>query len=179
MTMSQRKVRMSKVSEVVETDQEYIMRKLDIKKGMSINRAIVNVSAMIDDQHDPGRFANGIIQRLNVPLSFTPDINQSKILALAVVEQLLTTDTFDPASAADIAVEKLRKMSKKLPFLFKTPLIDAPKKRGSKRDAATKLYLDNKHLPSKEIISIITNELDVSPQNAYTYVYLIKKSLKV
>lgn len=166
-------------SATIDGNVAYIMDKLDLKKGMSVNRAIVNVSELIDNQHDPGKFSNGIIQKLSVPLGYVSDVSQAKILALAVVEQLIVSNPFDPDTAADIAATKLAKLNKKLPFLFKEKLITAPKKKGSKRDAACKIFMDNKHLSNKEVIALIAKELDVTLQNAYTYVYLIKKDLKI
>ena len=169
------------MTEVVNIDKDvkYIMDKLDLKKGMSINRAIVSVSEIIDNQHDPGKFSNGIIQKLSVPLGYVSDEGQAKILALAVVEQLLAANPFDPDMAAEVATGKLAKLNKKLPFLFKTKLVTVVKKRGGKRDVAAKIYMDNKHLSNKEVIAMIAQELDVTLQNAYTYLYLVKKSLKI
>lgn len=159
-------------------EQEYILTKMDLVKGMGINRAIVQASEFIDNQADPERFANGIIQSLKVPLQYNADMGQAKILALAVVEQLVTKDVFDPELAAEYAVGKLDKISKKFPFLFKKP-ITVVQKKGSKRDIASKIYTDNRNLDTKSIVALIAKELDVTTQNAYTYLYNVKKMLKV
>lgn len=158
-------------------EKEYILNKLDLVKGMSINRAIVRSSEFIDNQNDPEKFANGLIQNLNVPIPYA-EFGQAKILALAVIEQLLTMKEFDPDQAAEIAVDKLDKISKKFPFLFKKPVV-VVKKKGSKREIASRIYTQNKDLDSKAIVALIAKELDVTMQNAYTYLYNVKKALKV
>jgi hypothetical protein len=166
-----------KTANVVLNEQEALFKKLDLTKGMSISRAVFQTSDYIDNQIDPIKFANSLIQDLKVPLQYITDNEQVKILALAVVEQLLIMDKFDPDQAAELAVAKLGKISKRLPFLFNKPVVEVVKKKGIKRDIATQIYLKNKDLDTKSIVSLIAKELDVTTQNAYTYLYLIKKSL--
>lgn len=160
-------------------EQQLILDRFDLTKGMSINLAVLQTREYIENQVDPTRFANSIIHNLKVPLEYNTDTEQVKILALAVVEQLLVMEKFDPEQAAELAVAKLTKISKKMPFLFNKPIVEVVKKKGAKRDVATQVYLKNKDLDTKSIVSLIAKELDVTTQNAYTYLYLIKKSLKI
>ena len=170
--------RKSKAVDSQLTGIEKIFDKLSLKKGMSINRAIVYCSEYIDGQTNPLKVANAIIQTLEVPLPYISEPTQAKILALATIEQALVQDTFDPEKAADIATDKFNRIHKRMPYAVKGQAL-TKSKRGGKRDVARQIYLENKGLDDKDIIKLVQEALDISPQNAYTYVYLVIKSLKV
>lgn len=176
--MKASKIKKSKKETDTLSSTDKILQTLNLSKGMSINRAIVQASEYIDNQPNPLRFSNAIVQTLEVPLSYISDLDEAKVVALATVEQLLTMDTFEPDAAADAIALKLERIRKKMPFAFRTETV-VTKKRGGKRDQARQIYVANKDLPTKEIIAIVAKELEVTLQNAYTYVYLVKKSLKV
>lgn len=167
--------RKSKEPPMAGTDR--IMQKLRLSKGMSINRAIVQSSEYIDSQSDPLKASNAIIQTLEVPLMYVTEPTQAKVLALASIEQLLVMDQFDPNKAAEIATFKFERLRKKMPYAVKGVTISKSRK-GAKRDVARQIYLENKGVDEKEIIALVAKELEVSLQNAYTYIYLIKKDLK-
>lgn len=159
-------------------DQQ-VLNKLNLTRGMSVNRAIVYASEFIDNQPNPHKFSNAIVQTLKVPLSYASDPGEAKILALATIEQLVSTDEFVPTKVAKIAAEKFQKIAGKLPFLFNKPVEVNTNKRGAKRDVARQIYMENKDLDNKAVIKLIAKELEVTEQNAYTYLYLVKKSLKM
>jgi hypothetical protein len=56
---------------------------------------------------------------------------------------------------------------------------DINKKGPSKRSIAQEIYLQNKDKGEKVIIELVQKELNVTKQNAYTYIYLVKKDLKL
>lgn len=155
-----------------------IMLKFDLKKGMSINRAIVFCSSYLDSQPDPTKASNAVVQTLEIPAPFFKEPSQAKIMALAAIEQLLLMDVFDPVEAGEIANAKFQSIQKKMPYAVKGEAI-SKSRRGAKRDVALQIYLENKGVDEKIIIAQVAKELDISPQNAYTYIYLVKKSLKI
>ena len=155
-----------------------IMKRFDLKKGMSINRAIVYSSDYIDKQSDPHKFCNAVLQTLEVPVPYIAEPSQAKVMALASIEQLLVMETFDPSKAAEIATMKFERILKKMPYAVKGTVLTKTR-RGAKRDVARQIYLENKDQDEKAIIALVAKELDITPQNAYTYIYLVKKSLKV
>lgn len=162
--------------EMANTDR--ILSKFSLQKGMSINRAIIHSSEYIDKQPNPLKACNAIVQTLELPLPYIEELSQAKIVALATIEQLLVQDQFDPVKAAEVATIKFERIRKKMPYAVKGgELVRA--RRGAKRDVARQIYLENKGMDEKEIIEIVRKTLDISPQNAYTYIYLVKKSLKI
>lgn len=60
----------------------------------------------------------------------------------------------------------------------KRPVLKSGRERGSMREIARKIYLDNKTAPNKEIVRLIAEALDIPKMNAYTHVYLVKNELK-
>lgn len=165
------------VVEISGPDQ--VLKKLSLSRGMSVNRAIVSTSEFIDAQPNPEKFANAIIHTLQLPINYVSEMNQAKTLALAAVEKLILTDGFDPDATAEYAVNKLNVIMKKMPYAFSSTAVVSKKRRGAKRDVARQIYTENKGMDEKEIIKLVAKELDISIQNAYTYIYLIKKSIKL
>ncbi len=160
---------------MIATDK--LMTRLDLSKGMSVNRAIVQTSEYIDSQSDPLKVSNSILKTLGmVGYSYT-EPSQAKIMALASIEQVLVMDVFDPSKAEEIAITKFERILKRMPYAVKGTAVSKARK-GSKRDVARQIYLENRGKDEKEVIAIVAKEMEVTLQNAYTYIYLVKKDLK-
>jgi hypothetical protein len=169
-----------KSKESAMTGTERILTKVGLTRGMSVNAAIVRSSEFIDTQTDPLKFSNAVLQALDIPIPYISEPNQAKTLALAAIEQLVIMEVFDPSKTAEIAISKYEKIKKKMPYAFgEGAVVISTARRGAKRDVARQIYLESKGMDEKDIIALVAKELDISPQNAYTYIYLIKKSLKV
>ena len=156
---------------------EKLMSKLNLSKGMSVNRAIVQSSDYIDNQSDPLKASNSIMKSLGMPQYEFVEPTQAKVMALASIEQLLVMDEFDPSKADEIATAKFERLRAKMPYAVKGTIVSKSRK-GAKRDVARQIYLENKGKDDKEIIALVAREMEITPQNAYTYIYLIKKDLK-
>ena len=84
---------------------------------------------------------------------------------------------FDPSKAEEIAITKFERILKRMPYAVKGTAVSKARK-GSKRDVARQIYLENRGKDEKEVIAIVAKEMEVTLQNAYTYIYLVKKDLK-
>ncbi len=87
----------------------------------------------------------------------------------------------DMDAAASVAkVEKTIKVPKvvKESGERKRPVLKSGKERGSMREVARKIYLENKDAPNKVVVQLIAEALDIPKTNAYTHVYLVKQELK-
>lgn len=154
-----------------------LMSKLNLSKGMSVNRAIVQSSEYIDSQSDPLKASNTIMKNLGMPQFEFVEPTQAKVMALASIEQLLVMDEFDPEKANEIATSKFERLRNKMPYAVKGTVVSKSRK-GAKRDVAKQIYLENKGKSDKDIIAIVAKEMNITLQNAYTYIYLVKKDLK-
>ena len=176
------KIRKSNIEDTM-TPVQKVMKRLDLSKGMSINRAIIRTRDYLDNQSNPTKAANAILHTLEVPVPYIEQPSKANVFALASVEQVLMQDIFDPISTSKIIELKFNSIRSKMPFCFKdgesTEEVVSQGKKGAKRAVANQIYSENKHKDDKEVIALIAEALEVSSQNAYTYLYLIKKSLKV
>lgn len=60
----------------------------------------------------------------------------------------------------------------------KRAILKSGKERGSMREVARKIYLENKDAPNKVVVQLIAEALNIPKMNAYTHVYLVKQELK-
>jgi hypothetical protein len=160
-----------------------ILNKLDIDRGMSEVRAIAQTREYLDRNANPLRAANFIITKFNIPP--VDNVKKAYVFAMTAVEQSLKTDTPDIQSIMDRANARIDRLTDIIgPAAFVVHKEDNPNKaapgarKGSKREIAKSVYLEFKDTKTdKEIISLIAEELEVTTQNAYTYLYNVKKLL--
>lgn len=165
------------------TDQlqlDKVLAKLDVKRGMSVTRAIQNTRAYIDSQSDPQKVANGLLMKLGVEVPFIDNLDTARIFVMSTVEQAVTQNLVNPEQVIAKAEKSVEKLSQS-GLLSKPASVTVngkPKgKKGAKRAIAAQIYMENKDKPNKDIVFLVAEALGVTMANAYTYVYIVKKEL--
>ena len=163
--------------------QNAVMSKLQLVPGMSPNRAIQSVREFLDNQPDSLQAANRIMSAFDLK----PETNKRKayVFAMAAIENAVKQESLDPKDIMDranVSIDRIvRSMGPgalEMPIEVQvTPNGKPRSKKGSKRAVAKQLYLENRDKGDKVVIDLIAKALDVTVQNAYTYVYLVKKEL--
>ena len=159
-----------------------ILAKLDVKRGMSVVRAIQNTRSYIDSQSDPQKAANSLLLKLGVEVPFINDLDKARIFAMTTVEQAVKNNSINPEQVVASAEQKFDSLSKQSMFAKPASVTigDKPKgKKGAKRAIAAQIYMENKDKPNKDIVFLVAEALGVTMANAYTYVYIVKKELAV
>lgn len=157
-----------------------ILNKLKINENTCINRAVQAVREYLDSQPDPHKAANVLIGRFGIQ----PIDNRKKayVFAMTTIEQNLnsTSKIENIVSKANERINAITDMLGSSAFVDYTDVngkTTSGDKKGNKRKLATEIYNEHKDKGDKFVISLLEKELDITKQNAYTYVYLIKKSL--
>lgn len=160
-----------------------VLSKLKISHNCIPTRAVQSVREYLDAQPNPLKAANAILNKFGIP-----PINNCKkayVFAMTSVEQSLNNNIPKIENIIKKANERIEKITDILgpnAFTDYTNIngdTQTPDKKGGKRNIAMEIYLKNKEKGDKHVIGLIEKELNVSRQNAYTYVYLVKKDLKL
>lgn len=157
-----------------------ILRKFDVTSNTSVNKAIQLVREHLDSNPDPLHAANVILKKVGI----SPLDNKRKayVFTMTTVEQSMISNNPTIEDIIRIANKRVKVITNILgPNSFvNTEEQDAEvyAKKGNKRAIAKQIYLDNKDKGDKYVIELVQKELDISKQNAYTYVYLVKKDLQ-
>jgi hypothetical protein len=157
-----------------------IISKLKLSRGMSMTVAIQNTREYLDSHPDSLKAANAITGKFGIQ----PINNKKKayVFAMTAVEQSL--NNMNPTIEAIIqkSNERITRITDMIgPHAFvdldqqKSDTSSSPK--GSKREVARAIYLEHKDKGDKRVIELVQEALGVTKQNAYTYVYLVKKDL--
>lgn len=160
-----------------------VLKKLDMSRDISINRAIMRTREYLDNQANPLKAANHIITKFNIPP--VDNVKKAYVFAMTAVEQSLSTDAPSIETIMDKANNRIRRITDIIgpsAFVVEKEVNENKStpgsRKGSKREVAKSLYLENKDSKTdKEIIALISAELEVTTQNAYTYLYNVKKLL--
>ena len=108
-----------------------ILAKLDVKRGMSVIRAIQNTREYIDNQSDPQKAANGLLLKLGVAVPFINDLNKARIFAMTTVEQAVKTNSINPEQVIAKAEQSFDSLSKQSMFAKpEAPVIEGKPKSG-------------------------------------------------
>ena len=166
------------------TPASEILSKLNIQRNMSEVRAIQMTRDYLDNQVNPLRAANYISQKFNIPQN--DNVKKAYVFAMTAVEQSMKSENPNIQAIMDRANARIDRLTDIIgPRAFVVEKEDNPNKaepgsrKGSKREIAKTIYLENKAtLDDKAIIALIADELEVTQQNAYTYLYNVKKLLK-
>jgi len=157
-----------------------ILKKLNIKEDTCTLRVVQAVREYLDSQPDPHKAANALIGKFGIE----PIDNRKKayVFAMTSIEQNLTSSPkIDKIIAkANERINNITDMLGSGAFVDYTNVngtTTSGDKKGNKRKYATELYNEHKDKGDKFVISLLQKELDISKQNAYTYVYLIKKDI--
>ena len=160
-----------------------LLNSLNIERNGSEIRAIQHTRDYLDNHPDPLRAANSIIGKFKIPP--LDNVKKAYVFAMTAVEQSMKHDYPTIEAIMKRANDRITHITDMIgPAAFvvekEENLNKAPSgsRRGSKREFAKSLYLDNKDtMNDKEIIALIATEMQVSMPNAYTYLYNVKKLL--
>ena len=157
-----------------------LLKKINVTEGMSPVIAIQRTRDYLDNQPDRLKAANQIMASFGLP----NENNQRKayVFVMSAVEKLVNGESVSPDSIVERAnrsVVTLKSLVGENVFnVGEQPEGHAPvSRKGSKREVAKQLYLEFKEQGETFVIAKVMEALEVSKQNAYTYVYLVKKDL--
>lgn len=160
-----------------------LLKKLDVARGVSVTRAIQRTRDYLDNQANPLKAANHIITKFDIPP--IDNVKKAYVFAMTAVEQSLKTDSPSIETIMEKANARIARITDIIgPGAFVVEKEENTNKaapgarKGSKREVAKSIYLEFKDkIGDKEIIAKIAEELEVTTQNAYTYLYNVKKLL--
>jgi hypothetical protein len=156
-----------------------LLKKLQINENTCVNRAVQAVREYLDSQPDPHKAANALIGKFGIQ----PVDNRKKayVFAMTSIEQnLISTPKIESIiSKANERISAITDMLGSGAFVDYTDIngkTASGDKKGSKRKLATELFNEHRDKGDKFVIALLEKELGITKQNAYTYVYLIKKN---
>jgi hypothetical protein len=159
-----------------------ILSKLKIKPGTSDVAAIQVVREYLDSQSSPLKAANAIIAKVGI----NPIDNRkiAYVFAMTTVEQALHNMNPNIEAIIKKSNERIERITDLIgPSYFKVSEQEGEdtslKKGPSKRSVARDIYLEHKDKGEKAVIEMVQKELGITKQNAYTYIYLVKKDLSL
>lgn len=157
-------------------------KKINVNPNDCTTRNIQNLREYLDSQSNSLKAANAILHKFGIP-----PVNNCKkayVFAMTSVEQSLKNNYKIESiiNKANDRIERITDILGSNAFVDYTNVnsnTNTPDKKGGKRNIARDIYLQNKEKGDKFVIELIQKELNISKQNAYTYVYLVKKDLKL
>lgn len=167
----------------METNANEVLSKLKILPNTIPTRAVQQVREYLDSHPNPLKAANAILNKYGVPP--LDNCKKAYVFAMTSVEQSLNNNVPKIESIINKANERIERITDILgsgAFTDYTNVnseTSSPDRKGGKRKIAMDLYLEHKDKGDKFVIELIQKELQVTKQNAYTYVYLVKKDLKL
>lgn len=170
-------------AESFKPEMTELMKRLHIKRDMSLTSIIRTTREYLENQTNPVRACNAILFKLGVHQQFKSEPRKARVYAFTAIEQsLLAGEDFDPTSVADIANKRLDKISLLLgpdvEVVMDNPTTSAPKPK-SKKDMVVDIFVKNKDKPTAELVKIIVDKLKVEKQSAYSLLYAARKSMIV
>lgn len=158
-----------------------ILKKLKIKPDTCVFRAVQMTREYLDSQPSPRDAANSIIKKVGIPP--VDNVKKSYVFAMTTVEQSLTTGNPNIDFIIAKSNERIEKITDMLgtgaftDYTGTNATTTSSDRKGGKRKIAEEIYLSNRDKSDKEVIALIQQELEVTKQNAYTYLYVVKKNL--
>ena len=170
-------------------DAVYVLEKLGLKPGMSVTRALTDVGALINEGSQRNiTVANKIIKSLGGAPETHP--TAADVVAKALIEQaVLSGSSYNPDAACLIALEKLAKIRRTMPYVFAEAvdrngqLLPGEAKRakkistrgGDKKERARVIFDREAGKPAGVGAKMIATEIDITYANAYYYVSRVFK----
>jgi len=158
-----------------------VITKLRVNDKMSPTVVVQTVREYLDNQPNSLKAANAIVNKFGIK----PFDNKKKayVFAMTAVEHSLKNMTPSIEAIIQKSNERIERITDMIgPGAFidyeNKPQEDSLKK-GSKRDVAREIYLEHKSKGDKQVIKLVQEALGITKQNAYTYVYLVKKDLSL
>lgn len=156
-----------------------VFKKINVTQGMPPCVAIQRTREYLDNQPDRLKAANQIMTSFGLP----KEANQRKayVFVMSAVEKLVKGEEVSPSSITERAnrsVVNIKNLVGENAFkMDDTSNESSTGRKGSKREVAKQLYLEFKDQGEAFVITKVMDALGVTKQNAYTYVYLVKKDL--
>jgi len=86
-----------------------LLKKIDVARGSSINRAIQRTRDYLDSQDNPLKTANHITTKFNIPP--TDNVKKAYVFVMTAVEQSLETDTPSIQAIMDKANARIKRIT--------------------------------------------------------------------
>lgn len=158
-----------------------VLEKLKVQVGMSPIVAIQRTREYLDSQPDGLKAANSLLLKMGLPV----ENNQRKayVFLMSAIENIVQSKPLavkQIALRAEESINKIKDLIGKNAFIeTTTPNKVKNKKKASKRFIAMEIFQQYRDKGDKFVIEKISETLDVTKPNAYTYFYLIRKDLKL
>lgn len=162
-----------------------ILKTFKLEPNINLGRAVERVREHLDRQPNPLRYANTFLKNLSIPAID----NQKKayVYVMTAVESAMNNQ-INIEQIIERANSRINHITDMMgPGAFYVPEDNIEVKpgksgksvrHGSKSESVREIYFENKDkLSDKEILDLIQEELDISKNNAYTYLYNLKKKL--
>lgn len=159
-----------------------LLSKVKVKPEHVLCKAVSLTREYLDKQPDPLREANKILTGFGIEK--IDNVKKAYVFVMTAVEQSMNSTSPSIETIINRSNQRIQSITDMLgPGAFVVEkeiketkvVVTKSKKGGSKGAIAMEIYLANKELDDKAIIELIQNELEVSKQNAYTYLYNVKK----
>lgn len=159
-----------------------LLSKIKVKPEFYLGRAVAMTREYLDRQPDPLREANKILTGFGIQK--LDNVKKAYVFVMTAVEQSMNSSSPSIETIIQRANQRIDRITDMMgpgAFIVEKEVkegkvvITKSKKGGSKGAIAMEIYLANKDKDDKSIIDLIQNELEVTKQNAYTYLYNAKK----
>lgn len=162
-----------------------LLKKIKVSSADCLTKAVIKTREYLDNQPDPLREANKVLNSFGIEK--IDNVKKAYVFVMTAVEQSMNNNIPSIETIIQRSNQRIQSITDMVgPGAFVVEkefkegkvVVTKNKKGGSKSAIALEIYLANKDKEDKEIIDLIQNELEVSKQNAYTYLYNIKKKAK-
>jgi len=162
-----------------------LLSKVKIKSSDGLITAVAKTREYLDKQPDSLREANRILSGFGIEK--IDNVKKAYVFVMTTVEQSMQSSAPSIENIISRSNQRIQSITDMLgPGAFVVEketkegkvVITKSKKGGSKGAIAMEIYLANKDKDDKTVIDLIQTELEVSKQNAYTYLYNAKKKAK-
>ena len=163
---------------------DQILKTFKLSSETSSIRAVQLVREHLDNQPNPIKFANNILKQVDVP--FIGNQKKAYLYVMTVVEQAMQNrvNIEEIMTRANQRIDHITKMIGPGAFYVEEEFTNEKEatvtrgKLGSKSARVKELYQEfNGKISENDLIDKIQEELEITKNNAYTYLYNLKKKL--
>lgn len=166
-------------------NSDKLLKIFKIKPASSLNKAVCTVREYLDNQPNPLRTCNDILTQLGIP--FEKNHKKAYVFVMTAVEHAMQ-DNLNIERIIQRSNERVVNITNMMGigsfYVEQTEEEQGVFKskggsKGSKSQKVMEIYMEYRdQLDEKAIIAKIEEELEITKQNAYTYIYNLKKKLK-
>lgn len=156
-----------------------------VNSSTGMIRTVQIVREHLDKQPNPLKYANNILKQLQIP--FVGNQKKAYVYVMTAVEQAMhnRVNIEEIISRANQRIDHITNIMGAGAFLVEHEFdnekeaIVTKGKLGSKSARVKEIYLEfNGKITEKDLLDKIEQELEITKNNAYTYLYNLKKKLK-